>query len=171
MKYPSDPSTVMESKRPAPSFWIKLPAILAIAFCLALGVSLLRWNPDIMSLRYQAIAQKALDEKDYPAAIVAANRLLGFGGASRNDGLFLLALANLGSGRTAEASSIIDMVAPLDKPVFAPAHLFVARTLMARAYRSPQVERAIEAQLRNALALQPDSVEARELLARFHTQK
>ena len=165
-----NPSTVTESKRSATSFWIKLPAILAIVFCLALGFSFLRWNPAAMSLRYQAIAQKALDEKDYPTAMVAANRLLTFGGASRNDGLFKLALTNMGLGRADEASSIMEMVAPLDKPVFAPAHLFVARTLMARAYRSPQMEQAIAAQLRNALALQPDSVEARELLARSHNR-
>ena len=161
----------MESNPPATSFWIKIPAILAVVFCLALGFSFLRWNPAAMSLRYQAIAQKALDEKDYPTAIVAANRLLSFGGASRNDALFLLALANQGSGRTAEASSVMEMVAPLDKPIFAPAHLFVARALMARAYRPPQVEQAIEAQLRNVLALQPDSVEAREMLTRLHNQK
>ena len=171
MNHPPDPSTVTEPKRPASSVWIKLPAILAIVFCFALGLSFLRWNPSAMSLRYQAIAQKALDEKDYPAALVAANRLLGFGGATRNDALFKLALASMGLGRTSEASSTMEMVAPLDKPVFAPAHLFVARTLMARAYRPPLVQQAIESQLRNALALQPDSAEARELLARFHNQK
>ena len=170
MKPSPNPTAVTESKAPAPSFWIKLPAILAIAFCLALGISFLRWNPAAMSLRYQAIAQNALDEKKYPTAIVAANRLLGFGGASRNDALFLLALANQGSGRAAEASSLMEMVAPLDKPVFAPAHLFVARTLMARTYRSPQVEQAIAAQLHNVLILQPDSVEARELLDRSHNR-
>ena len=165
-----NPSIVTKSKRSS-SFWIKLPAILAIAFCLALGVSFLRWNPATMSRRYQAIARKALDEKDYPAAVVAATRLLGFGGESRNEALFLLALANQGLGRNSEAASIMEMVAPLDRPVFAPAHLFVARTLLARSYRPPQLERAIEAQLRNALALQPDSAEARELLSRLHGQK
>jgi len=161
MNHPPDPSA---------SFWIKLPAILAIVFCLALGFSFLRWNPAAMSLRYQGIAQKALDDKDYPTAIVAANRLLGFGGALRNEALFHLALASMGLGRAAEASSIMAMVAPTDRPVFAPAHLFVARTLMARAYRSQQEEQAIAAQLRNALALQPDSVEAKELLSRSHNR-
>lgn len=164
-------SAVTEPRTPANTFWIKLPAILAIVFCLSLGFFFLRWSPSTISLRYQAIAQKALDEKDYPTAIVAANRLLSFGGASRNEALFLLALSNQGLGRTAEASSIMEMVAPLDKPIFAPAHLFVARTLMARAYRSPRMEQTIAAQLHNALALQPDSVEAKELLARLHDQK
>ena len=170
MNHPPDPSAVTESKRSSASFWIKLPAILAIVFCLALGFSFLRWNPAAMSLRYQGIAQKALDEKDYPAAVVATNRLLGFGGASRNDALFKLALAYRGLGRNIEASSIMEMVAPLDRPVFAPAHLFVARSLLGRSYRSQQVEQAIAAQLRNALALQPDSAEAKELLSRLHNR-
>jgi|GEM_PF-3879088 len=171
MKTSPNPTAVTESNSPATSLWIKIPAVLAAVFCLALGFSLLRWNPATMSLRYRAIAQRALDEKDYPAAIMAATRLLSFGGASQNDALFLLALADQGSGRAAEASSIMEMVAPLDKPVFAPAHLFVARSLMASAYRSPQAEQAIAAQLRNVLALQPDSVEAKEMLARLHNHK
>jgi hypothetical protein len=154
----------------ASSIWIKIPAILAIAFCLALGISFLRWNPATMALRYQAIAREALDRKDYPTAIVAASRLLSFGGESRNDALFKLALANLGLGRNAETSGIMQLIAPTDRPVYAPAHLFVARTLMARAYRPRQVEQAIAAQLENALTLEPDSREAKELRDRLQNR-
>lgn len=155
---------------PAP-VWLKIPAILAIAFCLALGISFLRWNPASIALRYRAIAQSALDRKDYPTAIVAASRLLSLGGESRNDALFKLALANLGLGRNAETSGILQIIAPVDRPVYAPAHLFIARTLMARAYRPLQVEQAIKAQLENALRLEPDSAEAKELRDRLQNRR
>lgn len=150
-----------------PSVWIKLPAILATVFCLVLGTTFLTWNPASVSSRYRVIAQKAVEEKDYPTALVAAGRLLSIGGESRNEALFLLVQANLGAGHNAEAAGILQMVAPLDQPVFAPAHLFVARSLMARPNRSMQMDRAIETQLRNTLILQPDSAEARELLSRL----
>lgn len=151
----------------SPSVWIKIPAVLAIGFCLVMGIFFLAWNPEQMASRYRAIAQKALEEKDHPTALVAAGRLLHFGGDFRNEALLLLAQANLGTGRNAEASGILQVLAPLNKPVFAPAHLFVARTLMARPNRSVQMDRAIEAQLRNALTLDPESSEARELLSRL----
>jgi len=108
-----------------------------------------------------------VEEKDYPTALVAAGRLLSLGRESRNEALFLLARANLGVGHNAEVAGILQIVAPLNRPVFAPAHLFVARSLMARPNRSIEMDRVIETQLRNTLTLQPDSAEARELLARL----
>ena len=163
----ASPDTSSPAVSRPPSFWIKLPAILAIVFCLVLGGSFLAWNPERVSSRYRAIAQKAVDEKDFPTALVAAGRLLSFGGESRNEALFLLVQANLGAGHNAEAAGILQMIAPLNRPVFAPAHLFVARTLMARPNRSTQMDRAIETQLGNTLTLHPDSAEAKELLARL----
>jgi len=144
--------------------WGGVPAILAILGCIAFAFSIARWNPDSVRSRYRAIAQEALDRGDYQTALVASQRLLDFGGASRNDSLFKLALANLGLGHTAEAESILQLVAPPEKPVFAPAHLYVARTLLSRTGRSPEEDKAIAAQLGQALTLQPDSPEANGLL-------
>lgn len=163
-----NPDTVTEP--PRPSRWIKLPAILAVLFCLVMGVSLLTWNPDTVRSRYRIIARVAIDKKDYPTALVAASRLLSFGGESRNEALLLLAQANLGAGHNAEAAGILQTVAPLDKPVYAPAHLFVARTLLARSNRSMQMDQAIGTQIRNAITLQPESAEANELLARWRSR-
>ena len=143
------------------------PTCLAILLCLVLGFSLLRSNPADLAPRYQALAQKSLDNKDYPTALVASLRLMGFGDQYRNDALFKLAQAKIGVGQTADASNILEMVAPIDKQVYAPAHLYVARALIASAGQSRRTEEMIVAQLRNVLALQPDSVEAKDLLARF----
>ena len=151
--------------------WIKVPACLAIILCLAMAFSILR--PDSgggLAVRYQSLAQKSLDDKNYATAIVASWRLLGFGGPYRNDALFKLAQATLGLGQVGEATNLMEMVAPQDKPVYAPAHLFVARTLMARGSQTTFVKNAIEAQLRNALTLEPDSREAKALVTRFHEE-
>ena len=167
MKPEPNPSAAAGPQRTAPGFWLKIPAVLAIAFCVVLGLSI--WRPDsaALGMRYLEVARKALDQKDYPAAIVASSRLLSFGDPFRNEALFKLALAHQGLGQTADASNVLAMVAPSDKPVYAPAHLFVARTLIARGSRSREVEDLIVAQLRNVLALEPDSAEAKELLSRY----
>ena len=146
---------------------MKVPACLGILLCLVLGFLILRPTTDGLVSRYQALAQKSLDDKDYPTAVVASLRLMSFGERYRNDALFKLAQAKNGLGQTNDAANLLEIVAPADKPVYAPAHIFVARTLLARAYQSPEVKETIASQLRNALILQPDSAEARELLARF----
>lgn len=158
------------STKPRPAFWIKVPAILAILFCLVLGGALLSWNPTAIGVRYQAAAEKALADKDYAKAIVASLRLLDLGDSFQNQARFKLALAYLGLGRIGEASASMELVAPTDKPVYAPAHLFVAKTLISRPDQSQRVREAAVAQLRNVLLLEPDSVEAKELLSRFPDQ-
>jgi hypothetical protein len=171
MKPQPNPAAAEDPKCPASPAWLKIPAVLAIVFCVALGLSIWHQDPAALSLRYRDIAQKALDQKDYPTALVAALRLLSFGESFRNESLFKLALAHQGLGQTSDASNLFEMVAPLDKPVYAPAHLFVARTLIARAGQSRQTEDLIVAQLRNVLILDPDSSEAKDLLSRLNKQR
>lgn len=159
-----EPNTAAHAASP---LWLKIPAVLAIVFCAALGLSI--WRPDKAALaaRYRDVARKALEQKDYAAALVASLRLLSFGEPSRNEALLEIAMARHGLGQTSEANDILAAVAPSDKPVYAPAHLYVARALIARGGYSREAETLIVAQLRNALALEPDSAEAKELLSRY----
>lgn len=136
-------------------------------FCVVLGVLIRCQDSAALGTRYRDITLNALDQKDYHTALVASSRLLSFGAPFRNESLFKLALAHQGLGQTADASNLLEMVAPSDKPVYAPAHLYVARSLIAAGSRSRQVEDLIVAQLRNILALEPDSAEAKELLSRY----
>lgn len=156
-----------EPPPPAGAFWIRIPAVLAIALCLLAGACLLRWNPATIQLRYEGIAMRALEANDLATARVAGTRLLELGPGSRNFGLFALARTNFAIGHNEEAAGMIRQVAPLDRPVFAPAHLFVARSLMSRANPSPAIRAAILAHLHHALVLEPDSEEAKALLERF----
>lgn len=167
MKTEPNPSAASGQKRMASLLWLKIPAVLAIVFCTVLGLSIRRPDSAALGAHYRDVAQRALDQKDYPAALVASSRLLSFGEPFRNEALFKLVLAHQGLGQTADASNVLAMVAPSDKPVYAPAHLFVARALIARGSRSSEVENTIVAQLRNVLALEPDSTEAKELLSRY----
>lgn len=164
-----NPDTPAPPPRNAASFWIKVPAILAVLLAAGFCLSLVMWNPARMQLRYQTISQQALDRKDYTAALVAAERLLSFGDASKNEAIFKMAQANFALGRTATASGLFEIVAPLDKAVFAPAHLFVARILLSRPVQNPSVRQAVLIQLGNVLKLEPDSIEARGLLSRYQS--
>lgn len=168
MRFPQNPTTAEEDKGLASLPWLPIPAILAILFCVTLGLSIRKTNEPALSMRYQGISRNAIEQKDYPTALVASLRLLSFGERFRNEALFNLALAHQGLGQTSDAANLLAMVAPDDKPVFAPAHLYVARSLIARTTApSRETEDRIVAQLRNALILDPDSTEARALLARF----
>ncbi len=158
------------NKRTGPRFfWMDVPAILGLALVLVFLIALSLWNPERVRRDYEVTAQAALDAGDAETALVAGQRLLSLGGESRNVAILVLAKAKLEMGRTADAWSLLSTVAPLDRPVFAPAHLFVAGRLL---NSNPGKKRNFEIgrQIENALTLEPLSVEAWELLSRFHMQ-
>ena len=99
-----------ERARLAGKYWIRVPACLGILICLVLGFSILRPNSSGLVARYQALAQKSLDDHDYATAAVASLRLMGFGEQYRNDALFKLAQAKIGLGQKAEAANLLEMV-------------------------------------------------------------
>jgi tetratricopeptide (TPR) repeat protein len=153
------------------SLWLSLPAVLAILLGIFFLFAMVLWNPEKIRTRYEETAVSALAEKDYPTALVAAQRLLGFGSEKRNEAIFLIAKSKLGLGRTGDAAGLLEMIAPYDKPVYAPAHLLVARNLIDRPDPDVRTDQATIAQLKNVLALEPDSVEAKALLANLSLKK
>jgi len=158
-------------KRHASPVWWDVPAGLAILLGIFFLLSMLVWNPEKLRVNYERVALSALDAKDYPTALVAGQRLLGFGSSGRNEAIFILAKAKLGMGRTGDAAGLLEMIAPFDKPVFAPAHLLVAQNLIGQADVDARTSQAIVAQLRNVLALEPDSIDAKELLAQVSIKR
>jgi len=110
MKAQTEPPAAGERTRIAGGYWIRVPACLGILIILILGFSILRPNPSRLASRYQALAQKSLDDQDYATAAVASLRLMGFGEQYRNDALFKLAQAKIGLGQKADAANLLEMV-------------------------------------------------------------
>jgi tetratricopeptide (TPR) repeat protein len=91
--------------------------------------------------------------------------------AWRNQALFGMAIAYQGLGKSDMTTALMAKVAPLDHPVFAPAHLFAAKSLLQQPGALPRFFPFARTQLENVLALEPESVEANEILASIYASQ
>ena len=157
--------------RPYRRLWMSIPALVAVAagvgFCLVLAI----WTSVATGARYSAVASRALAARDFQTARIASQRLLLSGAGTREQSLFQLALAKSGLGQAQEASALLNLAAPLDKPGYAPAHLLVARGLLAGTNQTGQAVKDAESHLNHALTLDPMLIEAKELLGWLYFQK
>ena len=147
-----------------------IPAILGCLAWLVFGILMAGWKPWQTQTRYARIAEKALAVKEFETARVSSQRLLALGVEPRRKHLFDLALSLGGLGQDKEAVSLMGNIAPLDKPGYLPAHLFVAQTLLSKTNVSlPEIHTA-EQHLKHVVTLDPHSVDANELLGRVYVR-
>ncbi len=164
------PIRIWFKTRPYRQLWRCLPAILLGMAWAWFGMVLLTAHPAGIRIFYADAARRALAARDYQTARVAANRLLLVGSDSRAETLFRLALAELGLGQASAGAALLNLAAPLENPVYAPAHLFVARQLLAGTNVTAQRLQQAERHLTLTLKLEPDSIEAHQMLGRLYFQ-
>jgi tetratricopeptide (TPR) repeat protein len=145
-----------------------LPALLGFVAWLVFGTCLFLWNSREAGSRYVGIAAKAMATKDFETARIATQRLLGLGHEPRRQHVFDLALSLGGLGRDKDAVSLLGVVAPLDSPGYLPGHLFIAQTLLAKTNATLQEIGFAEQHLKYVIALNPQSLDANELLGRIY---
>ncbi len=162
----------MTAKPATPSvLWLGLPrmaypAIGAIVLSASLGTLVFLWNSEQVRERYIRLTETALERGDAATALVGAARLLELPGESREASFFFLARAHLANGNAREANAILDWIAPSDKAVFAPAHLFVATRILEKASSDPSLLRLARRHALHALSLQPDAPDALRIFGR-----
>ena len=156
--------------RPYRLMWLSIPAILLGIAWVSFGIVLEFNNPAKTRVFYSSAADRALATRDFQTARVAANWLLLSGPESREENLFRLALAELGLGQVREGSALLNLAAPLEKPGYAPAHLFAARQLLTRTNVTAQMLQQAEIHLNHVLKLEPNSIEAHQMLGRLYFQ-
>ena len=137
---------------------------------LAFGACLTVWKPWQTKTRYTRIAENALAVKDYETARVASQRLLALGVEPRRKHLFDLALSLGGLGQQKDAVSLMGNIAPIDKPGYLHAHLFVAQTLLTKTNVTLQEIHTAEQHLKHVVTLDSHSVDANELLGRVYVR-
>lgn len=159
----------MNPPQKPPGRWtlMDFPAALAIVLAGAAALALASWNPVKIRDRYEAAARSALEHGDYPTAVIAAQRLLSFGGTARNEAILILAKSKMALGQTGDAYGLLEMIAPFDTPVYAPAHILAAEILLEENAAGKSPDPRILSQLKNALALEPESAEALEMLGTY----
>jgi tetratricopeptide (TPR) repeat protein len=143
---------------------------MGCAAWLAFGLSLLIGKPWQAQRRYVDIAGKALAAREYETARIASQRLLTLGVEPRRKHLFDLALALGGLGQDKEAVSLMGNIAPTDQPGYLPAQLFVAQTLLSRTNVTLPEIRIAEQHLKQIVAVDLHSNEAKELLGRVYVR-
>ena len=152
-----------------PFLW-GLPALLVVAAWLVCLSCLGSWKASKVEAAYAEAARKALETQDFETARVACRRLLETDAEAKSQPLFDLALALAGLGRDAEASALLSSLAPLDKRGHLPAHLFLARSLLARTNVTPQMVLTAERHLKIIVAADPKSADANAMLGRLYVE-
>ena len=156
--------------RPYRRLWMSLPALLVGLAWVAFGIVLAFTKPAATQAYYTSLVPRALAMRDFPTARVACNRLLLSWPGSRTQDLFNLGLAMFGLGQGRDGFALMNVAAPIEKPVFAPAHLFIAQQLLMQTNVTAAAIQQAERHLNHVLALEPNSVEAQLVLGRLYFQ-
>ena len=151
--------------------WKDIPAVLAFLLGIAFVFIVFLWNPVTIRDRYLNLVGIDLGKRDFSKTIVVCSRLLDLDPAWRNQALFAMAIAYQGLGKADMTTALMAKVAPLDHPVYAPAHLYAAKSLLQQPGALPRFFPYARTQLENVLALEPGSVEANEILASIYASQ
>jgi len=173
------------SSRPWRILGYCVPVLLAGGVLLVLLALILSQHTTELNARYDRLVQYLLAARKFEEARVASlhglNELKDE--RARAQKLFYLALALNGLGQKQEAAQLLNVAAPLDHPGCVEAQLLAAQTLLSDTNLTVEAIRAkplnatnataetlhqAERHLLNALVLDPQSLEANELLGRFY---
>ena len=148
-----------------------LPAILVLAVWVVFAMFLLGWGAVHTEARYREIGGRAWSNKDYETARVAYWRLATLKSDKRNEYLFYLALNLLGLKKEAEAQGLLATLAPLDRPGYGEAHLFIAQRLLTTSNAPPDARRLAEQHLLRAIEGNSKLTDAHNILGQIYTSE
>jgi predicted Zn-dependent protease len=151
-------------------FWISLPALLAGLLWLVFAALLLAWTPGRITSQYTRAAQRARDSRRYEQACLAYERLMQTDRKLEPAHVYGLALSLQGMGKTDEAAALLSTIAPLDAAGHAPAHLLLAKSILANPRRDPGWATQAESHLNWVLMAEPQNGEAQLLLGTLYAE-
>ncbi len=147
-----------------------VPALLAGAALVTYGVFQFGWTPAHAAGVCREQAGHAFQARDYETARLACQSLLQMSGQANQQYAFLLLQCARELGRKDETMRLSRWLAPLDKPGYAPAHVYVAQQLLAATNLTAEGVSLVERHLQAAVSAQPDNMDAQELLAKVYMQ-
>lgn len=108
-----------------------VPALLALGAGVAFAVFLHGWQPARAEARCREVAERAFRTQDWETARIGYMSLLQLSAKQRDETAFRLSLCLLGLGRQREAAVLTMLLAPPQRLGYPPAHLFLAKSLLA----------------------------------------
>jgi len=146
-----------------------LPAILVLGVWVFFAFFLMGWGTARTESRYREIGGRAWSARNYETARVAYWRLATLKSDKRSEYLFFLAMNLLGLNRDQEAQGILATLAPLDRPGYGEAHLFIAQRLLTATNAPPEARRLAERHLLRAVEGNPKLIDAHNILGQIYT--
>lgn len=128
------------------------------------------WSLAHTEARYRTEAARAMNKRDFESARVAYQRLMTLRNERFGEYTFNMALALAGLERTTESASLLGMMAPLNERGYPPAHMFLARTILVQTNMNPTLLRTAEAHLLRVVAVEPNNLDAHEMLGRIYIE-
>ena len=154
--------------RPVRPALLGLPALLGGLALGGLVIAVALTPTQEVEARYLVQAEKSLRGKDAATALLCYDRLA-YRSAERPDLLFGMAQAADAGGQPARARALIAELAPVGRPGYGPAHLWLACQLLRNPNPPLDVRKTAEAHLLHALnARVEDSVLAHSLLCELY---
>jgi len=147
-----------------------LPAILVFSLSGYFLIITALTRPSQLALKYTKVGRAATNAGDSTAATLYLERAFELGVRNPNV-LFDLAKAAERSGDESRMVAVLKRLAPDDRPVHAPAHLWRAIQYLARSPVTGEDQKAAENQLRFALQMEPSNVNAHALLGDLYFQR
>lgn len=147
-----------------------LPALLVCLIWIVFLFFVAGWSMAHTEARYRTEAASAMNARDFETARVAYQRLMTLRNERFGEYTFNMALALAGLERTTESASLLGLMAPLNERGYPPAHMFLARTMLAQTNLNPTLLRTAEAHLLRVVAVEPNNLDAHEMLGRIYIE-
>lgn len=147
-----------------------LPALALIGGCTYLVISYQATSRFSRAETYLAAGQTALRQQNWEKANLFLGRAIELG-INSNEVKYTLALAAEKTNDNARKLAILDELAPDDRGVYAPAHLYRATSLVTKPRKTELDMQTAEKQIHFALDVQPNNVIAHALLGDMYFQK
>jgi tetratricopeptide (TPR) repeat protein len=158
----------------ARGIWQGVPAILVVSAVLGLAIWVGKTRSGDLARVYRQAAHEAMNNDDLAAAALYLEKLVSLDATDLASKFGLASVAHE-RGKGDLSTRLINELAPPDRAIYAPAHLWLARQLIADGLQSESTDspaglRLAARHLEHALRRQPGNLEAHELLGRIHTE-
>jgi tetratricopeptide (TPR) repeat protein len=145
-----------------------LPSLLALVLLGGYGVFLYGWKPAHAESRSYNVARSAFAGMDFERARIAYQSLLQLGGKERQEYAFRLMLSQTRLGMDRDAAILALTLAPPNRVGYAPAHLFMARSMLSATNVTSALAENAASHLERVLVSEPSNQEAHDLLAQIY---
>jgi tetratricopeptide (TPR) repeat protein len=148
-----------------------IPALLVLLAWVVFAFFLIGWGTAHTEARYRDLGSKAWGARDHETARVAYWRLATLKSDKRSEYQYYLALNLLALNREQEAQGLLATLAPLDRPGYGEAHLFIAQRLLSATNAPPEARRLAERHLLRAVEGNPKLTDAHNILGQIYTSE